>query len=119
MSEQLVLAGVAGKTLIRRRKRFHRHGHWEIADHSCKVCMGRLLRRTMADGTETHRCCECGASTPGGHEKLCWCGVEVRGHGAVFECYRNPERSEAAPQEVLVRERVMGAWTKYKESQDG
>ena len=125
MSEQLVLAGVAGshrvsgKTLVKRRKRFRRDGHWEISDHSCKHCMGRLLRRQLVDGTETHRCCECGASEPGDHTKLCWCGVEVRGHGRVFECYRNREQSDATPHEVLVRERVLGAWEKYKESQDG
>ncbi len=78
---------------------------WEFTDHACRHCMGRVMRRVNADGTAVVRCAECGASAVGEHGSLCWCGVEVRGHGSVFECFRNTAVSMSTPQEVLVRER--------------
>lgn len=78
---------------------------WEFTDHSCRHCMGRVMRRVNANGTVVVRCCECGASVVGEHHALCWCGVEVRGHGSVFECFRNPSPSMEVPQEILVREK--------------
>lgn len=78
---------------------------WEFTDHSCRHCMGRVMRRVNENGTVVVRCAECGASAVGEHDALCWCGVEVRGHGSVFECYRNTNVSMSTPQEVLVRER--------------
>ena len=78
---------------------------WEFVDHACKHCSGRVLKRVNEDGTTVHRCAECGANAVGVHQALCWCGVEVRGHGSVFECFRNQDVTMAAPQEVLVRER--------------
>ena len=80
-------------------------GGWELTDHACRHCMGRVLRRVNPGGGVVVRCCECGASAVGGHDQLCWCGVEVRGHGSVFECFRNEKVSMTTPQEVLVRER--------------
>lgn len=80
---------------------------WAISEHACKHCTGRLLRRVNTDGSLVHRCAECGASAQGEHDTLCCCGIEVRGHGTVFECFRNPNVSMAAPQEILVRERPM------------
>lgn len=75
---------------------------WKIADHSCRHCMGRVLvSDTIA------RCSECGTEVEGAHNALCWCGVEMPGHGPVFECFRNPAPSVSAPQEVLVRERAV------------
>lgn len=65
------------------------------------------MRRVNPDGVVVVRCAECGASAEGEHHALCWCGVEVRGHGAVFECFRNPSVTAATPQEILVRERRM------------
>lgn len=78
---------------------------WEFTDHACKHCMGRVLRRVNPGGVVVVRCAECGASATGEHEALCWCGVEVRQHGNIFECYRNPEVSLGVPQEILVREK--------------
>lgn len=80
---------------------------WEFTDHSCRHCMGRVMRRVNANGTVVVRCAECGASAVGEHDALCWCGVEVRGHGSVFECYKNPSITMSTPQEVLVRERKL------------
>lgn len=80
---------------------------WELTDHACRHCMGRVLRRVNPDGVVVVRCAECGASVAGDVESLCCCGEEVRGHGAVFECVRNPKVSSAVPQEILVRERPL------------
>lgn len=78
---------------------------WEFTDHACKHCMGRVMRRVNVDETVVVRCAECGASAVGEPASLCWCGVEVRNHGTVFECFRNQNVSLTTPQEVLVRER--------------
>lgn len=78
---------------------------WEFTDHSCRHCMGRVMRRVNPGGVVVVRCAECGASSVGEHDNLCWCGVEVRGHGSVFECFRNDQITMSSPQEVLVRER--------------
>lgn len=80
-------------------------GGWEFTDHACRHCMGRILRRVNPNGVVVTRCAECGASVVGEHDGLCWCGVEVRGHGSVFECFKNVNVTMATPQEVLVRER--------------
>lgn len=73
---------------------------WQLTDHACRVCMGRLL----ASGT-THRCAECGATTEGPVEDACWCGVEVPNYGRPFECVRSDGRGN----EILVRERTVEA----------
>lgn len=78
---------------------------WEIVDHACRHCSGRLVRSAKYEGSVVHRCCECGASVDGDNENLCWCGAEVLGHGKIFECFPNPNKSPAIPQEILVRER--------------
>lgn len=87
----------------RRRKRVSTG--WEFTDHACRNCMGRVMRRVNPDETVVVRCAECGASAVGEPNALCYCGVELRGHGTVFECFRNPTLSITTPQEVLVRER--------------
>ncbi len=73
---------------------------WEITDHACRHCFGRILRCSDDD---RYRCSECGAEAFGTHEALCWCGVEVGGE-RTFECLRNPAKSEQVPQEIIVRE---------------
>jgi hypothetical protein len=78
---------------------------WEIVDHACKHCLGRLVRSEKLKGSAVHRCCECGASEDGDNENLCWCGAEVLGQGKIFECFPNPNKSPSVPQEILVRER--------------
>lgn len=77
---------------------------WELTDHACRHCMGRVLHGE-SDAASVHRCAECGETAQGEHDSLCYCGVIVKGHGAVFECYPNPNISATTPQEVLVRER--------------
>ena len=78
---------------------------WEIVDHACRHCLGRLVRSVKLDRSVVHRCCECGASEEGNNENLCWCGAVALGQGKMFECFPNPNKSSSVPQEILVRER--------------
>lgn len=100
-------------TSVRKAKK-HSAGEWEITDHACRHCMGRILRRAKSGGGFVVCCSECGASVDGDCTSLCWCGVEVRGYGAVFECIRNENISQESPQQVLVREKHM---TKSREKE--
>ena len=77
---------------------------WEIIDHACVHCMGRLLQRIDASDMVVVRCAECGETETQSHERLCWCSVEVRGKRDVFECFLNLEVTPEVPQEILVRE---------------
>lgn len=50
---------------------------WEIADHLCRSCLGRVLVRKNADGTSTSRCSNCGTESDGDAESICCCGVRL------------------------------------------
>jgi hypothetical protein len=80
---------------------------WELVDHACKSCLGRVLQRRHRDGTIDVRCAECGMSAAGGASEICCCGADCGTAGHVLECFRNPEITPAVPQEVLVRERLI------------
>jgi hypothetical protein len=80
---------------------------WRLVDHICRHCRGRLLTRNQGRRIIV-RCAKCGAEEEGGHEALCCCGIEVKGHGRMFECIRNPERSPGFPAEIVMREKP---WT--------
>ena len=82
-------------------------GEWNISDHSCRHCMGRVLIGQSSDGLPLAHCSECGEEMVGGHDAICWCGVEMPGHGRTFECFHNPRISLSAPQEIRVRERPL------------
>lgn len=82
-----------------------RKGGWEFTDHACRHCMGRVMRREDPKGPPENRCAECGQFALGDEHALCWCGVDIKGHGPVFECFRNPTITTATPQQILVRER--------------
>lgn len=94
---------------------------WEIMDHVCRSCMGRIAKRvatrgevlgTRSDGTKIRmeggeivvRCVECGLEAMGFDvtvRSVCACGIE-RQHG--FRCTKNPHRSEEFPNEIVVGE---------------
>lgn len=86
---------------------------WELIDHACNRCFGRLLEREDAEATDpekrwVYRCAECGHSGYGSAHSVCCCRVALGGqHG--WECVANPEPSTAMPQEVLVRQRPPAA----------
>lgn len=104
---QLALFGwVEEAVRPRLTRRVKKTGTWEVEDHACRHCMGRLLSGVSPDGQPILRCAECGATAQGTHDVMCWCGIEMPKHGRVFECFKNPEVSLSAPQEILVQERT-------------
>lgn len=78
---------------------------WELIDHVCQHCAGRIIQRINEEGALLHRCTNCGAEVIGEHTDLCWCGASVKKYGHAFECFVNPKKSIAMPQEILIRER--------------
>lgn len=57
---------------------------WELTDHLCKGCGGRVLRCVSGGGATPGgnpiwKCADCGKSTSAsGPEVLCWCGFGHR-----------------------------------------
>jgi len=86
---------------------------WEIIDHVCQHCAGRIISRTNEEGEPQHRCTNCGAEVIGQHKDLCWCGASVKKYGHVFECFVNPKKSILMPQEILIREIVLPTDAQY------
>lgn len=80
---------------------------WELVDHACRLCLGRLLMRVDAMGKVEVMCAECETSAAANVESLCCCGADCRSHGRILECYKNGSPSKHAPQAVLVRERAV------------
>jgi len=95
--------------LSRRRKKAAASAGWEVTDHVCRTCWGRILKRPGQDGEAELRCANCGASAHGKEDALCCCGIEVDGKHP-FECVANPDQS-IAPAEIAVREREQAATT--------
>ncbi len=79
---------------------------WELTDHACRHCFGRVLKRERQDGVVEVRCAECGKKVLGDHAAICCCGADCGAMGRALECIRNPQVNEANPQEVMVRERM-------------
>ena len=77
---------------------------WQVVDHCCAKCMGRLLVRHVGNKVE-YRCCECGSTAVGSHEALCWCGIGVGTHQSAFVCIVNTSKTPALLNEVLVTEK--------------
>lgn len=50
---------------------------WEISDHLCRVCLGRVLTSTGADGVTVARCSYCGNEHQGEPQSICCCGVRL------------------------------------------
>jgi hypothetical protein len=80
---------------------------WEVSDHACRYCFGRVLVRTRRGKVIQARCAECAQHRFGTVEKLCCCGVEAGALGRALECVPNPQINVEAPQEIMVRERTV------------
>jgi len=59
---------------------------WELEDHLCKACGGRILRCVTGagmtpGGNPVFKCADCGRATSGmSPDVLCWCGFSHRGN---------------------------------------
>ena len=82
---------------------------WELSPHACRFCFGRVLQRTKRGKVVEVVCAECHKTAPGGPTAICCCGADCGALGQALECFSNPERSEANPQVIMVRERVRGS----------
>lgn len=75
---------------------------WQITDHVCRTCFGRILSRVREDGVEVVRCSNCGAEAEGSVTALCSCGMRLRtGKHAGVRCVRNKDKSASLPSEVV------------------
>ncbi len=77
---------------------------WEVADHACRHCLGRVLQRLVRGVAVEVRCAQCGARSDGGHLALCCCGAECGALEYPLECFKNPTVSIDVPHEIMVRE---------------
>lgn len=82
--------------------------HWELADHVCRCCFGRILRsvETVPVG-DAHghrwRCSNCGAEAASTvASSICSCGLRLKGgRDAGIRCERNAEPTPEFPSEVV------------------
>src|SRR5450759_4143066 len=82
---------------------------FELSDHLCLVCLGRLLRRRLPGRKPRYElvCSNCqDTHIVEGEEKIpCWCHKQVGSHGEIFECFHNPAPCTQIPNVILVREK--------------
>jgi hypothetical protein len=79
---------------------------WEITDHVCLRCIGRILRRVGSDDTVEVRCSNCGLVGAGKPQAICWCGFLMKEGRQTqrFKCHRNENPSPEMPGEIEVME---------------
>ena len=91
---------------------------WQLTQHACVNCMGRLLVRRVSPKITEYICAEC-ENRVRADEPPCWCHKEVgdpkaggfdgnvmptRKQEKIFECIKNPDRT-AATNTIVVREK--------------
>jgi hypothetical protein len=77
---------------------------WEITDHCCRACLGRVLAMVDCHGRRVYRCAECGLRGIGSHSALCACGQKLLGgKDAGFRCVRNDRVTPEIPAEIVVK----------------
>lgn len=79
---------------------------WNLTDHVCRACMGRVVRRRTADGgglLRYYRCTNCGAETRARTvSSLCACGIKLNtGRDAGIRCVRNDNPRPECPSEIV------------------
>lgn len=82
---------------------------WELTDHACRVCAGRILYRVDESGKRVAKCSECEATgeDPGSRtraiEAVCACGKRHRnGRDAGHRCERNEHVCPELPQIIVI-----------------
>lgn len=74
---------------------------YEITDHVCRHCLGRLLFDPWRNLT---KCARCGEEHNGPVEGLCMCGVKAGKFERLFVCVKNPDKSATSPNEIVAME---------------
>lgn len=92
----------------------HERTGWEITDHVCRVCFGRVLMRETFDRKRVFRCANCGTENEGRDARvICSCGIAVRGkncrvHDVGVRCVPNSQVTPENPNEIVAQQMGMG-----------
>jgi len=79
---------------------------WEIVDHVCRVCLGRVLRRVDDEGGIHVVCSNCGLEGTGSHRAICACGIDGRASKeGKLQCAANPNPNPVFPAQIIVSEK--------------
>lgn len=90
----------AGK--VRQQGKLQQVYSWQIIDHVCGCCFGRLLVRETFDRRKVYRCTNCGLEREGKSETvLCACGLKLKtGVDMGVRCQRVDAPTPEFPSEV-------------------
>lgn len=84
-------------------------GHsWALTAHVCRVCFGRVLRRSEERGERLYRCSNCGLQRAGADARaICACGIKLRtGADAGIRCVENSQPTPECPALIVAEQRV-------------
>jgi hypothetical protein len=89
-----------------------KNAQWEIEDHVCRHCFGRMVSTRLSSGATRYRCTNCGAEGEGhAPSVLCACGLKLRSAApgldlvdAGIRCVPNPSPSAAFPSQIVAAE---------------
>lgn len=88
---------------------------FELTDHVCRSCFGRVLKHTDLSGERfIFTCSNCGATAPGRSESaVCACGLRIKpdkhgrgGKDAGIRCERNENPTPEFPSEIVAAQVV-------------
>jgi hypothetical protein len=81
---------------------------YQLTQHVCRICFGRILSRVGAEGApgkRIFRCADCGAEKDGHHASVvCVCGVKLNARNAAIRCVPNEHRRPEFPFEICARQ---------------
>lgn len=84
---------------------------WEISNHCCQACFGRVLSRALPpiDGEpnplRVYRCADCGIEAQGHTAAVvCTCGFKVTGRKIGLKCEPNSQKTAEFPAEIIARQ---------------
>jgi hypothetical protein len=76
---------------------------WDITDHACRRCLGRILSRHTDGGETVVECANCGLTAVGDPATICGCGMK-RGKYAQLRCVRLDRPVPGVAAQVVVME---------------
>ncbi|MBB5456767.1 DNA-directed RNA polymerase subunit RPC12/RpoP [Paraburkholderia sp. Cpub6] len=77
--------------------------YWQLSEHCCRACFGRVLVADSPDGRSRYRCAQCGARGEGRDASIiCCCGIRLKtGADAGVRCMLNDAPSPEWTSEVV------------------
>jgi hypothetical protein len=78
---------------------------WDLTQHVCRICFGRIIHRYTVEQVHVHRCTNCGVETRSEHDTvhaLCACGIKLRSKkDAGIRCVANTNKCPEQPAEIV------------------